>query len=264
MNTIGILGCGWLGIALGEVLKKKEYTVRGTRRGKEGIRLLKKKGIAAFQMDVFPDKITGDFSFFDGIDTLIISIPPDRKNSSSSFVQKITTVLNIVRSSPINRILFLSSTSVYGNSAGIFNEYTVPNPQTTSAKALYEVEQKLLNFQVPKLIIRLGGLVGEDRNPFVYLQDKKILNPNGCINFIHQIDAVNGISALLNHFENEGIYNLVSPHHPTRKEYYTFISEKLKLSKPQFKEEAALIRIIEGKKITRDTSFSYFVNNLLI
>ena len=63
MNTIGILGCGWLGIALGEVLKKKEYTVRGTRRGKEGIRLLKKKGIAAFQMDVFPDKITGDFSF---------------------------------------------------------------------------------------------------------------------------------------------------------------------------------------------------------
>ena len=121
-----------------------------------------------------------------------------------------------------------------------------------------------MNCKIPVIIIRLGGLVGKDRNPIVYLQNKKITNPDGRINFIDQIDAINGVLVLLKQPQIEGVYNLVSPHHPSRREYYNFISVKLKFPNPKFKKDDPLIRIIKGEKIIDATTFKYIVNNLLI
>ena len=264
MNSIGIIGCGWLGIPLGKTLKQKGYTVFGTRRSETGVHLLSEKGINAYQLEVLPDKITGDLSFFDELNTLILSIPPERKKNAPFYDQKIKTLLNQVDNSSISRILFLSSTSVYGKNAGEFDETSLTNPDTESSKALFNVEQSLMNQNIPSVIIRLGGLVGEDRNPIIQLQNRKISNPEGCINFIHQIDAVRGIMTLLEETKIDGIYNLVSPHHPLRKKYYTFMAKKLKLPKPEFQDEDAIIRIINGEKIMTHTGFSYTVNNLLI
>ncbi len=264
MNSIGIIGCGWLGIPLGKTLKQKGYTVFGTRRSETGVHLLSEKGINAYQLEVLPDNITGDLSFFDEINTLILSIPPERKKNASFYDQKIKTLLNHVHNSSISRILFLSSTSVYGKNAGEFDETSLTNPDTESSKALCNVEQSLMNHNIPSVIIRLGGLVGEDKNPIIQLQNRKISNPEGCINFIHQIDAVRGIMTLLEETKIDGIYNLVSPHHPLRKKYYSFMAKKLKLHKPEFQDEDAIIRIINGEKIITKTGFNYTVNNLLI
>ena len=264
MNSIGIIGCGWLGIPLGKTLKQKGHTVYGTRRSGSGMRLLSENGINAYQLEVLPDKITGDFSFFDELNTLILSIPPERKKNAPFFDQKIKTLLNHLENSSISRILFLSSTSVYGKNSGEFNETSLTNPDTESSKALCKVEKSLMNYNVPSVIIRLGGLVGEDRNPIIQLQNRKISNPEGSINLIHQIDAVRGIMTLLEKTKIEGIYNLVSPHHPQRKKYYTFMAKKLKLPKPEFHDEDAIIRIIKGEKIMTKTGFNYTVDNLLI
>ena len=121
MNSIGIIGCGWLGIPLGKTLKQKGYTVFGTRRSETGVRLLSENGINAYQLEVLPNKITGDLSFFDELNTLILSIPPERKKNAPFYDQKIKTLLNQVDNSSISRILFLSSTSVYGKNAGEFD-----------------------------------------------------------------------------------------------------------------------------------------------
>lgn len=264
MNSIGIIGCGWLGIPLGKTLKQKGHTVFGTRRSETGVRLLSENGINAYQLEVLPNKITGDLSFFDELNTLILSLPPERKKNAPFYDQKIKTLLNHVENSSISRILFLSSTSVYGKNAGKFDETSLTNPDTESSIALCNVEQSLMNHNIPSVIIRLGGLVGEDRNPIIQLQNRKISNPEGCINFIHQIDAVRGIMTLLEETKIDGIYNLVSPHHPQRKKYYTFMAKKLKLPKPEFQDEDAIIRIIKGEKIMTHTGFNYTVNNLLI
>tara|TARA_B110000444_G_scaffold71080_1_gene66835 strand:- start:333 stop:1130 length:798 start_codon:yes stop_codon:yes gene_type:complete len=264
MNVIGILGCGWLGIPLGKSLRESNYTVIASRRSEKGINLLRKNKLEAYQIELLPNKIKGDLSFFDLVNTLIISIPPKRKADDLSFVKKIKNVIEILDVSSVKRILFLSSTSVYGSNAGVFDENSIPNPETSSAKALFEVEKILLNCKIPVIIIRLGGLVGKDRNPIVYLQNKKITNPDGRINFIDQIDAINGVLVLLKQPQIEGVYNLVSPHHPSRREYYNFISVKLKFPNPKFKKDDPLIRIIKGEKIIDDTTFKYIVNNLLI
>ena len=108
-------------------------------------------------------------------------------------------------------------------------------------------------------------MVGKDRNPIFQLHKKIIPNPDGIINFVDQKDAVEGIYKLLTTPTVEGVFNLVSPHHPKRRDYYLKMAKKYKLSVPVFSEQnPILMRQIEAVKIQQKTGFKYQVNNLLI
>ena len=264
MHQLGILGCGWLGVPLGNSLKKLNFNVKGTRRSEAGISTLNKKGIKSYKVVLDNNRVEGIKLFFKKIETLIISIPPGKRSKGEDYVQKIINLLNYIESSNIKRIIFLSSTSVYGSRGGNYNELSEVDPENQVAKALYTSEKLIRNSTKPSIIVRLGGLIGKDRNPIFQLQNKKIGNPKGRINFIHQQDAVSAISNLVINSKLQGIYNLVSPHHPSREKYYTHISKKLGLPSPNFVSEPPIIRIIQATKIEDDTPFKYIVNNLLI
>jgi len=264
MSTIGILGCGWLGVPLGKHLQQLDYTVKGSRTSESGVIELQKKGIEGYRVVLEEDQALGLDTFLDQVDTLLISLPPKRPASEAGYVQKIQLLLDAAASYPIQRILFLSSTSVYGSEGNSYDETSTVLPETSSAKALVKSEQLLGEYPIPSVIIRLGGLIGVDRNPIYHLQGKSIPNPKGKINFIHQEDAVRGVASLVSHSELQGIFNLVAPHHPLREDYYRQMAKKLKLPVPEFISEEAQIRVISGDKITRETSFRYTVDNLLI
>ena len=264
MHKVGILGCGWLGLSLAINLKNQEYSVCGSRTSSKGIIELERKGIKGFKVILNDNKYEGLKTFIYNLRTLIISLPPKRNSNSQSYFKKIKKIVDTLESSKIKRILFLSSSSIYGSREGFFDESSIPSPETNSAKELFLSEELINKHNISSTIIRLGGLIGEDRNPIFSLINKEIENPKGKVNFIHKIDAVNGIISIINDENINGIFNLISPHHPTREIFYNFFSEKFKLPKPKFKKEKPLIRIIEGNKISKLTPFNYSVNNLLI
>jgi nucleoside-diphosphate-sugar epimerase len=264
MKCVGILGCGWLGVPLGLQLKKENWSVRGSRRSSEGVLFLKEKGIDSYPLKLLTDRILGNPNgFFKELDILLISVPPNRKEPKLDL--KINYLLSHLKTNALEKIVFLSSTSVYGKSGGEFDEKSPPNPVTASAEVLVQCENLILDHPIPSLIIRLGGLIGPDRNPIFSLQNKAIPNPNGNINFITQIDAVSGIRTLLADPLVEGIFNLVNPDHPNRRIYYETQSKKHGLPNPSFREkDETLNRIIKGDKISSLTSFQYTIDNLLI
>ena len=264
MHKIGVLGCGWLGLSLAINLKNQEYSVCGSRTSSKGLIELEKKGIKGFKVILNDDKCEGLKTFIYNLKTLIISIPPKRNFNSQNYSKKIKKLLEALDSSTIKRILFLSSSSIYGSREGLYDESSFPFPETNSAKELFLSEELIKKHNISSTIIRLGGLIGEDRNPIFNLIGKEIKNPKGKVNFVHKIDALDGIISIINDENINGIFNLISPHHPTREIFYNFFSEKFKLPKPKFKKEKPLIRIIEGNKISKLTSFNYSVNNLLI
>ena len=264
MSSLGILGCGWLGVPLGKHLQTLNYNIKGSCRSEEGISNLNNNGIKGYQVVLEENQTTGVKSFIDKLETLIISIPPGRKFKEGVYVKMIKNLLEKIEPTPLKRIIFLSSTSVYGSSGGVYNESSFVNPETSSAKALHICENLIINSPLSSVIVRLGGLIGEDRNPIFQLQGKAIGNPLGCINFIHQDDAINGISNLVINSRLEGIFNLVSPHHPLRKKYYDYSAIKFSLPTPKYTSEPAVIRIIKASKITELTSFKYNVDNMLI
>ena len=259
MKQISILGCGWLGLPLAKSLLEKGFSINGSTTSVEKIAVLEKAGILPFQINLFEDRIEGNIDLFlSNSDILIIDIPPKlRGNSTENFVAKIQNIIPFIEKSSVDKVIFVSSTSVYADDNSIITEETKPNPDTESGRQLLEAEhilQSNKNFQTT--IVRFGGLIGDDRHPIKFLAGRKnIENPNGPINLIHQIDCIGIIEAILKHSETSGqndksneVFNAVAPFHPTRKEYYTKKAIELDLSLPEFDESKTSI----GKTILSD------------
>lgn len=263
LKSVGILGCGWLGKALAQSLIEQGVHVKGSCTSEAKATSLKNSGIKGYVIDLQSYKISGDLTFFDSIEALFICIPPKRGDKTFSLNQSLHHLFTQIPALSKTKILFTSSISVYGNQPGVLTEERKLQPETENAKELVASEKVILDSSKNSVVIRLGGLIGDDRNPINSLYNKRIANPNGNINFISQKDAVEGLRALL-FSDAQGVFNLVTPHHPTRKEYYTFAAQKWGYTPPKFSEEEGVKKIVKGEKITHFTSFQYTVNNLLI
>jgi nucleoside-diphosphate-sugar epimerase len=240
MKQISILGCGWLGIPLAKLLLENGFTVKGSTTSLEKISKLEGVGIMPFLIEIEEEKIVGEMnSFLKNSSILIIDIPPKlRGNSSENFVQKISTLITFIEKSAIEKVLFVSSTSVYADDNSIITEDSQPQPTTESGRQLLQSEHLLQsNSNFETTVIRFGGLIGDDRHPIKFLAVRtNIENPDAPINLIHQKDCIGIILKIIEKECWNEVFNAVAPHHPTRKEYYTQKAKELNLVVPEFEE----------------------------
>ncbi len=262
MQQISILGCGWLGLPLAKSLLEKGFLVNGSTTSIEKISILQSARINAFQINLLVDKIEGEIEdFLENSEILIIDIPPKlRGDYKESFVEKIQILLQFIKKSSVKKVIFVSSTAVYSDDASTAigkTEKTNPNPETESGKQLLEVENILLeNQSFETIILRFGGLIGDNRNPIKFLSGKKnIENPDAPINLIHLKDCIRVIENILKQVDIENviwnqIYNAVYPFHPSRKDYYTQKAMEQNLPLPEFDASKSSIgKLILSAKI---------------
>jgi nucleoside-diphosphate-sugar epimerase len=168
---VSILGCGWLGFPLAKKLIEIGFEVKGSTTSENKLAVLKSNKIAPYLLELTEHKISECISdFLYDSDILIIDIPPGLRKitevtSEKTFVNKIKTLLPFIENSSINKVIFISSTSVYTDTDSIptVTENTVLHPDTESGRQLIEAENLLLNnSHFTSKIIRFGGLVGED------------------------------------------------------------------------------------------------------
>lgn len=265
MKKIGILGCGWLGLSLGKQLLDQGNIVRGSTTSKDKLKRIKKEGLEAYAIQINPISITGDLDFFKDLEVLIVSIAPGRKQAKKiNFSAIIEQCCLTIAHHKIPRVIFLSSISVYGNQEGELDETALLKPHTDVGKHLVKSEEKIQTLKCSRVILRLGGLIGPDRHPIHQLSGKKVENPKGFINLIHKQDAVGILTTLIENPLLTGIYNGVSPSHPTRKIYYTEMARRKGLTPPEFINQGHCIKSIDGKKIESESRFKYSILNLLI
>lgn len=266
-RKISILGIGWLGFPLAKKLIETGYDVKGSTTSESKLELLESNNIQPFQIELSENEIKGNIvGFLENSEVLIIDIPPKlRSNPTENFVEKIKLLIAEVEKSTVKKVLFISSTSVYADAFPIveIDENTIPNSDSESGKQLVQTEDLLLsnnNFQTT--ILRFGGLIGEDRhpNPIKFLAGKKdIENPNAPINLIHQEDCIRIICEILNQVQYDSlVLNAVSPHHPTRKEYYTQKAIENNLTLPEFDEsKKSLGKLINSKKVLEFLNYKF-------
>lgn len=272
MTQISILGCGWLGLALAKTLLENNFSVKGSTTSVEKLSILENLGIHPYLIALSEDKTTGNLSnFLENSKILILDIPPKlRGNSKENFVSKIQNIIPFVEKSAVENVIFISSTSVYGEDNLVVTEETVPNPDTESGKQLVQTEQLLQdNLHFKTTILRFGGLIGEDRHPIKFLAGRKnIENPNAPINLIHQDDCIGIILKILRQAQNDKLdwnetFNAVTPFHPSRKEYYTQKALDLNLDLPEFNpEEARLGKTLSSLKVENILEYRFKKPNL--
>ena len=278
MKQISILGCGWLGLPLAKSLLENGFSINGSTTSVEKIAVLENAGIHPFlvslsAVEVLEETKISIENFLQNSDVLIIDIPPKlRGDSSENFVAKIQNIIPFIEKSSVEKVIFVSSTSVYADDNSIITEETKPNPDTESGRQLLEAEQLLQsnkNFQTT--ILRFGGLIGEDRHPIKFLAGRKdIENPEGPINLIHQIDCIGIIEEIIKKglrqaqsdtWDSNEIFNAVAPFHPTRKDYYTQKAIELNLPLPEFEESKPSIgKTILSDKVESVLNYKFEIN----
>ncbi len=243
-NTIGILGCGWLGLPLAVSFVADGYDINGSTTSEEKLDELQSKRINPFLIRLSEDGIDGSIAqFLSGITVLVINVPPKLRGSNpENYVQKIKLLHQAILKSNVKRILFISSTSVYGKIKGEVTEATIPKPVTDSGKQLLECEALFRNdHKLQTTIIRFGGLIGKDRHPVNFLSGKiGLSNGSAPINLIHQVDCIRIIKSVVEQGWWNELFNAVYPYHPTKREYYTAISLQKNIPAPNYNEDITL------------------------
>ena len=237
-KTIGILGCGWLGLPLAISFVKDGYKVHGSTSSEEKQAKLSKEGIRPFTIVLSDNQIEGDLiGFLKNIDTLIITIPPKSKGlHKENSTRKMQCLADAIKTFKIKKVLFVSSTSVYGDVQGDISENTVPQPITKASRQLLQSENIFRNqIGVQTTVIRFGGLIGPNRHPATSLSGKKELpNGNTVVNLIHLNDCIGIIRAVLQNDWWQETFNGVSPEHPKKEDYYTLEAKKRNLLPPSY------------------------------
>ena len=249
MKTLTILGAGWLGFELGNVLKN-DFKIKVSSRTKDKLKIYEEEGFDSYILN------EENLTFLDELlDTnyLFINFPPSKFEDYLSFLNKIYSSKKIKE---IEKIIFISSTSIYPNIEGLFTEdYEINEP---SSKIVFEAENLIKDKS--DVIFRVAGLVGGSRYFGKRSANKVIEFPKTPINFVHRNDVINATKFVIDK-NISGIFNLCSNTHPTKEEIYSFNSKKYNFEKPIFLESGNFLnRLIDGTKIEKE-GFTYKYEN---
>jgi len=135
------------------------------------------------------------------------------------------------------RRLFVSSTSVYGQTQGeIVTEESPAEPLTETGQILREAEKAALASNTT--VVRSAGIYGPGRGVLFekFRRGEAVIEGDGSrwINQIHQHDLVAALTHLINHGALGEIYNAADDSPVTQLEFYQWCAEFLKKPLPPF------------------------------
>ncbi|EPM6512009.1 SDR family oxidoreductase, partial [Shigella flexneri] len=188
-------------------------------------------------------------------------LPARRSGPGDEFyLQAVQELVDSALAHRIPRIIFTSSTSVYGDAQGTVKETTPRNPVTNSGRVLEELEDWLHNLPGTSVdILRLAGLVGPGRHPGRFFAGKTAPDGEHGVNLVHLEDVIGAITLLLQAPKGGHIYNICAPAHPARNVFYPQMARLLGLQPPQFRNslDSGKGKIIDGSRICNELGFEY-------
>ncbi|PLR22074.1 NAD(P)-dependent oxidoreductase [Pantoea endophytica] len=264
MKKVAIVGLGWLGMPLAMALTARGWQVTGSKTSPDGVDAARRCGIEACQLVLTPELEceAEELDTLMAVDALVVTLPASRTvKGGEDYMQAVQNVVDTALAKKVPRIIFTSSTSVYGSGEGVMKESSPLQPETVAGKTLVELENWLHDLPGTSVdIVRLAGLVGPNRHPGRFLAGKTGLENGGhAVNLVHLDDVVDAIVLLLQTPKGGHVYNLCASKHPSRDSFYPSVSKQLGLEPPTFvvEPERSNGKVIDGSKIASELGFEY-------
>lgn len=200
-----VAGCGDLGTRIALEAARRGATVFGLRRDPSGL--------PAPIVPLAGDLACGAFEIPERIDTVVLSVAPSPARTADvdrtrlyeqtylASAQALIAALARTRQQ-VRRLLFTSSTSVYGEAGGGPVDETSPtDPNSATARVLLETESVLAAAPVQSTALRLSGLYGPGRTRLIERvrggTATFAVDPERVTNRIHADDAARAVVHLL-------------------------------------------------------------------
>lgn len=229
-KSIAILGAGWIGRQLLTSSDSATFELKASTTQAEKLLNISETDAEAYLIKL-PESVPT--SFLDS-DVLVITLPPPKGPNAELFHVEQLKCISTFR----GNVIYTSSISVYGNPLLLSNitEDSELMAETASAKTVVAAETYLRTIFKERLtILRLGGLIGHDRNPGRFLAGRSGLpEAESPVNLVTGEDVVNAIYKVISLNVFGKLLNIVSDEHPTRKKYYTMQARNMGLPLPEF------------------------------
>lgn len=193
---------------------------------------------------------TADLNDISPIDWVYIILSADERTASSYksiFIDSISPLRHALASHPIQRVVFISSTSVYGRGQGEWiDEHSPLQPDTATAQVLAQAEQQWrATWQDKLVIIRPSGIYAQDRLRLIrWVQQQQPVSTNQWTNRIH-IDDLARFLAHLTQLEKWLPIYIASDNCPAlQHEVLYYIASELGLATPD-----CIPSLITGKRL---------------
>jgi nucleoside-diphosphate-sugar epimerase len=233
---IAIIGCGYLGNALGLFWKDCGHSITTTTRSPKKACLLAQIFDRA---DIFTSSAPETLvEVIKDQEVIVLSVAADNHDTYASTYLATAKALAFAatKASNLKRIFYTSSTSVYGDRQGAsVDESSTLFPLSRSSQILVETESTLLSLETPRrsvCIFRLGEIYGPSRRI-----DDRLSQLNGrplpgtgdnLTNLIHLEDIIRAIDFALSEGLT-GVYNLCNDLHIPRRQLYERLCQQLAL-----------------------------------
>jgi len=248
-----IIGTGYLGLPLGAELARRGHEVSGLRRDASGAPALAAAGMQPMIADITQAATLANLrSDFDWVVNCVASGGGGAEEYRRVYLEGMRNVVNWIatrrRDAGVPRLIYTSSTSVYGqNDGSVVDEKSPAEPASETGRVLVETESALLeaaqqrNFAT--IILRVAGIYGPERGYWFkqFLNGEARVEGTGArfLNMIHRDDVIGCITAALERGVAGEIYNAVDDEPVSQSDFFSWLAKSLRKPMPQTMPENA-------------------------
>jgi len=246
INSISILGRGWLGLPLARRLSQLGHRIRISTRSAAKQAELSAQGLSGYLFDI--DRTDAlSLELLDS-DTLIIAITSKNKEGFQRLIAALAD-------SKVRQVLFISSSSVYQN---LNREVSEDEAAEDPEHPLYQIENLFrTNTNFTTSVIRFSGLVGPKRHPGRFFRGgKTVKQPDAPINLIHLDDCIGLIETIIKQSAWGEVFNGCSDTHPIKREFYPLVAKAIDMPCPAFSDaQTSGYKIVGNDKIKHQLGY---------
>ena len=231
-----IIGCGYIGLPLALDLQAKGYETSAWVHSTATAAALVSHGFRRTIIGSVAD--AGVWANLDRDYDLVIHCASSSRGGETAYEEVfLQGALRIGENLPGARKLFVSSTSVYGQTHGeIVTEKSSAEPSTATGKILRTAEKIVL--EAGATVVRSGGIYGPNRGVLFekFRRGEAVIEGDGLrwSNQIHQRDLVAALLHLIDTGNPGEIYNATDDTPVTYLDYYAGCAEFLRQPVPPF------------------------------
>ncbi len=252
-HHIAIVGCGYIGAEAALKWTQRGLHVTGTTRNPSRLDEISK--VTQKAVLIRSNDETAFAPLVAANDTILVSVAADSiDHYENAYLHTAQALRHLaVEMEMPKRLIYTSSSSVYGDHHGRWvDEESDLIATTEHAKILIEAEKtyhSLSELGWHVCILRLAEIYGPGRE-----LSKKVKDAHGralpgtgnqFTNMVHQTDCANAIDYVLRH-QLDGVFNIADDDHPTRKELYNQVADKLQIPHPDW--DPNLLSLHSGNK----------------
>lgn len=232
-----IAGPGYVGLALGRELAQRGHEVFGLRRNTNASGELRSAGLHPLVGDITrPETLLDLPAQYDWVVNCVSSSYGGAEDYRRVYLQGARNLIKWLERTPPAKLVYTSSTGVYGQNDGSLVDESAPTePPTETSRVLLETERVFLTaahqHNFPAVVLRVAGIYGPGRGWWFkqFVAGEARLEGDGrrTLNMIHRDDVAGCILAALEHGRLGEIYNAVDDEPVSQRDFFQWLAGQL-------------------------------------